>query len=373
MADKKVVISEPRLPQYRVRLFDLMREQLEREGVELRLLLGEETRDEAARGDSGHLDWAIKIPTTFFLGERLCWQPLGRYIKDADLVVVNHHNKLLYNHLLMVTSRNFRLAFWDHGRNMQSANPIGFKERFKRWTSTRVDWWFAYTCVTEEIVAARGFPRERITVLNNAIDTSELRRLAQEIGAEEVETLRSSLELSGKHVALYLGSLYPDKRLDFLVDAAQAVRERIDNFALLVIGDGVGREQMRAWAAARPWLHWVGAKRGRDKALYARLAEILVVPAQVGLVVVDSFVLGLPLITTDYPGHGPEFAYLEPGANGMITATDVREYADAVVNLLGDRAKLECLKAGCVRGASEYTIENMAQRFTSGILQALAS
>lgn len=373
MAGGKVVICEPRLAQYRVRLFELMREQLRQEGVTLSLLIGRETADEAARGDSGHLDWAVKVPTRFMFGERLCWQPLGRYIGGADLVVVNQHNKLLYNHLMMMMPRTFKLAFWDHGRNLQSANPGGLKERFKGWTTTQVDWWFAYTRMTADIVAGRGFPRERITVLNNAIDTSELRGFAQEIRLEEVEALRTSLGLSGKRVGLYLGALYPDKRLDFLVEAVRAVRSRLDDFALLVIGDGLDREQMRAWAKAYPWVCWVGAKRGRDKALHARLAEIILIPAQVGLVIVDSFVLGLPLITTDNPKHGPEIAYLAPGVNGLVTPSRIDAYADAIVSVFGDPERLQSLKAGCLESASEYTIENMADRFTSGILRALAA
>ncbi len=373
MAGRKVVICEPRLAQYRVRLFELMRAQLAREGVTLHLLLGRETADERARGDSGYLDWAVEVPTRFFLGERLCWQPLGRYVDGADLVVVNQHNKLLYNHLMMVAPRAFKLAFWDHGRNLQSANPGGLKERFKGWTTTRVDWWFAYTDMTADIVAGRGFPRARITVLNNAIDTSELDGFARAIRPEEVAALRAALGLEGKRVGIYLGSLYSDKRLDFLVEAANAVRGRLDDFALLVVGDGLDRAQMRAWAQAHPWLRWVGAQRGRDKALHARLAEIMLIPAQVGLVIVDSFVLALPLVTTDYPNHSPEFAYLAPGVNGLITPARVDAYADAIVGALGDPERLRALRAGCRASAREYTIENMADRFTAGILRALAA
>ena len=60
-------------------------------------------------------------------------------------------NKLIQNHLLLLGPRRFRLAFWGHGANLQSDNPHGLKERFKRWTTNRVDWWFAYTQMSADL------------------------------------------------------------------------------------------------------------------------------------------------------------------------------------------------------------------------------
>ena len=51
----------------------------------------------------------------------------------------------------------------------------------KRIWATRCDWWFAYTETSREIVETYGFPRQRITVFHNAIDTSEIRRLVAQV------------------------------------------------------------------------------------------------------------------------------------------------------------------------------------------------
>ncbi|MEW6591026.1 MAG: glycosyltransferase family 4 protein, partial [Pseudomonadota bacterium] len=298
-------------------------------------------------------------------------QPVGRYVAGADLVIVTQENKLLQNHLLMALPRRFKLAFWGHGANLQSGRPDGFKERFKRWTTNRVDWWFAYTQMSEGLVRAAGFPGDRITLLNNAVDTSELRRLRQSVTAEEVRALRTALGLSAGPVGVFVGSLYADKRLDFLFEAASAIRVQVPDFHLLIVGEGPERAKVEAWCAVHPWARWVGAKFGRDKVAHLAVAQIMMNPGLVGLGILDSFVCGVPMLTTDCGIHSPEIAYLENGVNGLMTSNDPQSYEGACVRLLQDPAELNRLRAGCEASASEYTVENMAQRFADGIERCL--
>ena len=85
-------------------------------------------------------------------------------------------------------------------------------------------------------------------------------------------------------------------------------------------------------------------------------------PGGVGLGVLDSFALELPLITTSVPCQGPEVDYLHDGVNGMVVqdAGSGREYADSIASLLHDSRALERLRIGCRESADSYSIENMA-------------
>ncbi|MFN3717088.1 MAG: hypothetical protein ACK4R8_10235, partial [Thiobacillus sp.] len=141
----KVCIVQRRLTHYREPLFSVLRDKLALQGIQLALLVGQGTPAEEKKHDTGDLAWAQPIPTHYWLGGRLCWQPMGTHLDGVDLLIVTQENKLLQNHLLMLKPRRFKLAFWGHGANLQSDNPRGLKERFKRWTTNRVDWWFAYT------------------------------------------------------------------------------------------------------------------------------------------------------------------------------------------------------------------------------------
>jgi glycosyltransferase involved in cell wall biosynthesis len=294
-------------------------------------------------------------------------------LRDVDLVIVNHQNKLLYNHWVLCAPRHFRVALWGHGRNMQTDAFGSLKERFKRWTISRADWYFAYTQISVDVVANTGFPLARITNLNNSIDTSGLRRDRESVTRDEIAVVKHDLGIAGKPVGVFIGSLFAEKRLQFLRAACQRIRQQVPEFQCLIIGDGPEREKIREWAAAHDWVQWVGARHGRDKALYLGCADVMLNPGMVGLGILDSFVLGVPMITTDCGIHSPEIAYLRSGENGLMTRDNVAEFAQAVCSLLGDPVTLGRMRRACVTSADEYPIENMADRFADGIFTALAA
>lgn len=371
--DKRVTIVQRRLTHYRVPLFELLRVQLATFGVHLDLLVGKGRPDEESKQDSADLPWAEHLPTRYMFGGRLCWLPIRTRLKGVDLVIVTHENAQLANHLLLLAPRKFRFAYWGHGANLQSGKPTGAKEQFKRWTAKRADWWFGYTRLSADLVEKTGFPTDRITTLNNAVDTSALKRDMESISGEEMATQRRLLGLAKGPVGIFVGSLYPEKRLEFLMDAADALRRVIPTFQLLIVGDGPLRVVIDGFCNSRPWCLAVGAKRGREKALCLALADIMLNPGLVGLGILDAFVSGVPLVTTDCGLHSPEIAYLSQGANGVMTANTLTAYVAELQRMLVDEPYRAELAAGCRVAAQRYTLEEMALNFTNGIQCALES
>ena len=368
---RRIVIVERQLLQYRVALYQRLRTLLARRGIELQLLIGDGTVAEKQKLNQTELDWTIHLPTRYLLREQICWQPFERYARQADLVIVMHENKLIYNLWLLSFGRPRRLAFWGHGRNMQSNMPFGWKERFKRWTVNKVDWWFAYTDGSAALVNAAGFPRSRTTVVENAVDTREMKRFCADVSAEQCRAARARMQIGRGPVGLYLGSLYQEKRIEFLLQAAHLIRQQIPRFELLIVGAGPESDKVEAAEKQYAWIHYLGPQQGRAKAECLVVADVMLNPGLVGLGVLDSFVSGTPMMTTDCGLHSPEISYLQSGYNGVITEDDVFLYADQVSTLLNDTAKLASLSAGALATASRYTIENMADRIYRGILDCL--
>ena len=366
-----VVIVQRRLTHYRVPLFEALRGALDERGLQLSLLVGRGTQAEDKKQDAGELSWAKPMATYYLAGGRLCWQPLAGQLGTPGLVVVTQENKLLQNHLLMLSPRRYKLAFWGHGANLQSDNPDGLKERFKRWTTNQVDWWFAYTQMSADLVAQAGYPGERVTVLNNAVDTSDLLRQRRSVTPEELRALRESLGFGAGPVGVFVGSLYADKRLDFLFSAAEAIRAHVPDFHLLIVGEGPERDKVQSWCGARPWARWVGPRFGREKVVHVALATAMLNPGLVGLGILDAFVCGVPMVTTDCGIHSPEISYLRHGVNGLMTEDRQDAFVGACVGLLRERSLSTSLREGCSRSASEYTVENMAQNFADGIVRCL--
>jgi glycosyltransferase involved in cell wall biosynthesis len=90
-------------------------------------------------------------------------------------------------------------------------------------------------------------------------------------------------------------------------------------------------------------------------------------PAAVGLASVDGFAAGLPAITSEGPGHGPEIGYLEDGVNGLLTVREVGAYADAVGRVLESPALARQLSEGAEATASAITQQAAIERFSQGI------
>lgn len=350
-----------------------MRAKLVQLNMQLDVLYGQPTNAELAKKDSADLSWGTVIQNHYFLDGRLCWQGILAKARGYDLVIVTQENKLLDNLLLLTLSRSFKLAFWGHGANLQSDNPNGWRERFKRWTTCRVDWWFAYTGMSVELVKRCGFSGARITNLENAVDTTELLQLKAGITAADTATLRQQHGLAGAKVGVFVGSLYDDKRLDFLFACALQIRQQCPTFQLLLIGNGPQRALVEDFCARHAgWCHYLGVQKGRDKMRYLSLADVMLNPGLVGLGILDSFVAGVPMMTTDCGLHSPEVDYLQNGVNGLMTANTEAAYVDAVLCALKDEAYCDRLKLGALASASRYTIENMADNFCLGIQRALA-
>jgi glycosyltransferase involved in cell wall biosynthesis len=351
---------------------------LSRSNVHYRLLYSGNALTEQAKADEAVPEWAEKIPVRYFgrSEHAILYQSVWSPVRGADLVIIGQHSKHLHTYLLIFCRwlrLSPRLAFFGHGRGYQATKPDGLAERFKRFWASRVDWWFAYTQSGADAVAASGFARDRITVFNNAIDTSAIRRALAEIDEPEREELRWRL-LGGSHnVGVYIGGIYRQKRIEFLIAAAVRIRSLVPDFQLLVIGGGEDAGLVNAAAAEHSWIHALGPKFGREKTLLASLGRVFLMPGLVGLAVLDAFAYGTPMVTTALPYHSPEIGYLRNGENGIIVSDpdDVDAYAVAVAEVLRDDALRERLNRAAAMDAQFYTIENMADRFAAGILKAL--
>lgn len=364
------------LTHYRVPFHEIVRDLLGRDGVRYRLIYGLPDSSEAAKGDLAQIDWAEQAHQTPLLGrEKLVWQHVVRRVWKDDLVVLGQENQLLVNYLFQ-SLRHFggpKLALFGHGRNFQARNPASQAERWKAYWATRCDWWFAYTEETRCHIEALGFPGDRITVFNNSVDTRALRDDLAAVDDATKIALRAQAGLQGKNIGVFVGGLYDEKRIKFLVAASDIVRARVPDFELLVIGGGVDLNMLLGLAAERPWIKAVGPQFGTRKAGMMSLAKLFLMPGLLGLAVLDAGVAGLPVVTTAYPWHSPEIAYLSDGENGLIVKDwlSEREYAEAVVSLLEDEAARTKMGETALVMVNGRTIEDMAARFAEGIKKAL--
>jgi glycosyltransferase involved in cell wall biosynthesis len=366
-----VAILQESVEDYRVRFFDILHQLLTERGVEMTLWVHD------AGIPAKYRDLAYVRPLQCMGKGRLQWAKLPSAVKMADLVIqpqqVRHLSFLVC--LLLRKSGRRKNAFWGHGQCFDPEFENRWSEKLKRWFSTRVNWWFAYNDLSARIVRDLGFPAGRITSVMNSTDTLDLRKKLDEVKAEGLETWRSRLGLGPGPVGVFTGRLYVNKRVDFTLAAALKIRKAIPTFEMIFIGDGEDRATVEAAVAKHPWIHYPGPKNNADKVPYWAVADVLLNPGVVGLVINDAMALGLPTITTDFPTHSPEIDYLIEDVNGIIARpwTEVQPFADATLQLLRDPQRLVAMKKASFESGNSYSAETMAANFAKGIEASLAS
>ncbi|MEO3693391.1 glycosyltransferase family 4 protein [Roseateles sp. DJS-2-20] len=367
-----MLVVQRRLTHYRVPFFERLRADMAAAGLELVLAHGDPTPEEVTKRDGGQLPWAHHLTTRYALGGRLCWQPFGALAAGAELTVITAENKLVYNLVEQFDAASRRVALWGHGANLQG-DATSLRERFKARLALRADWWLAYTEMSRGLVEGLGFPKDRITVLDNAVDMTELCEQFAAVTPAASAAARREMGLDGGPVALYLGSLYAEKRVDFLLESARQLRQRLPGFNLVVIGGGPELAVIQAAAQQEPWIKALGVRKGMEKVVAASVADVMLNPGLVGLNILDSFAGGLPMLTTDCGLHSPEIAYLESGRNGLMTANTLDAFVEASLSLLTQPERRAAMAAQARADALRYTLAHMSERFTEGVLGALAA
>lgn len=374
---RSVAFIYPPLFKYRVRFHEEVRRRLLAHNIEYRVLYCDPPPKLVLRNDTCDMPWATKTRAYRFNwnSREVIFQGAIAKLRGLDLIVMQQENRLLLNyfiHILRIFGTS-RIAYFGHGRNFQSRNPGGISERFKRFIATRVDWWFAYNDMSARLVAGFGFPPERITSVQNSVDISDLIKEIASVGPDELSSLRATLGLCGSNVGIFIGGLYKEKRVPFLIDAAILIRQRMPDFELIVVGGGDEADKAKALAKGLDFIHFMGPQHGRKKTLLALLSKVFLLPGAVGLAVLDAFAYGLPIITIAGTFHGPEMDYLTPGVNGIVVedASSTSAYADAVVGLLEDTVRQQEMAHAARDSSAQYSIDAMAENFVIGVLAAL--
>jgi glycosyltransferase involved in cell wall biosynthesis len=361
---------------FRAKFHEILRAQLALKNIEYRYIYDADDSNSSKR-DTTDISWA-KSAQQFKLkigNLTLKFHRIGRHLKNCDLLILQQENALIANYYWQIKSYlgGPKVAFFGHGKNFQSRNPNGLAERWKAFWSTKVHWWFAYTQRCANIVESNGFAKNRITVFNNSIDIQQIENERQALDYSKLDAMRKHQFYNSQNIAVYVGAIYADKRPEFLIAAALEIRKRVPDFQLIAIGSGPEAHIVEKAATEHAWIHAVGPKFGMEKTELVSLAKVWLMPGLVGLAVLDSFAYEVPMVTTNLSFHSPEIDYLDNGINGLIINNDssVDAYANEVSRLFENESLRQKLVEGCRLAKSKYSIEEMASRFATGVLEAL--
>ncbi len=365
------------VPQYRAPFYEGLRAELDRRGIDMRLIHGDPPASRKKRNDAKAIPWAEFAENRLWTvqGLELTAQPVLRSLRGADLVVLQQETGLLLNYPMMAWSRvgGPKVALWGHGHNFNPHEASGPAERVKAMVTKHADWLFAYTEQSAQVMRSIGVDPATITVVQNSTGIDDIRN-PDGPPSDDVAELVGRLRSEGATVAWIVSALDRWKRVPFLIEILDACAARVDGFAFVALGAGDQAELLVDAAKTRPWLYPLGARFGPDKAAIGELATFTIHPGLAGLHVIESFATETPMITADIDYHSHEIDYLDADNSVMLTANaSADDFAVAVERLASDPSALADLQAGCRKASARFTVEAMIDNFAGGIEAALAA
>jgi glycosyltransferase involved in cell wall biosynthesis len=215
---------------------------------------------------------------------------------------------------------------------------------------------------TREDLVARGFARERISVIHCGID----RRVYNRDGAAG-KTPTPSL--------LYVGRIKRYKCVDHAIRALALVRRRVADATLTIVGDGDGMPALRALAARLGLdgaVRFAGFVPTEEKLRLLRRAHVVVNPSVKegwGLTNVEANACGTVCVAADAPGLRDSVL---DGRTGLLYPHgDVEALAARVVRLLVEPGLRERLEAGALAWAESLTWERCGEE-TRALVERVA-
>jgi len=178
----------------------------------------------------------------------------------------------------------------------------------------------------------------------------------------EEETVRS-IDL------ILTGRLVPIKRMDVFLHAVRNLAERIPNVHATIVGDGKLREELERMATA------LGIERNitftghqNDVQAWLQRAKVFVLTSDsegLSLSMMEAMMSGLPAVVSDV---GDLADLVEDGVNGYLVPRRSPElFADRLVELLSDEAKLASFSQAARQSAMRYETQATIERW-NGIL-----
>ncbi len=370
---KVVRILHPWMPAYRAEFFRKLIQLGARDYIKYEVFAGPPPLDASDRGDNTEPgDFYSYTPTTEikFFNRSLVLHHLPQNWHKVDLVIAENAIRNLQVYKWILFSKPKSLAFWGHGKTYTKKNTP-FEEALKTKVVNRADWFFGYTELGVKSVIEKGFPKHQTTTVQNSTDSESITKSVLEIKADQVQEFKQNFGLDGDYVCVFIGALDKSKRLDFLVESAIKIQQAIPAFQLLVFGDGPERVSLLKSIDNIPFIKYSGRANTHLLALNSKISKLILMPGRVGLISVDSFALGLPIVSTDWGYHAPEYEYLKSGFNSVISNDNSDDFAKAVTSLLLNQQELEILKKNCLISSIDFSIEKMAENFHAGVLSAL--
>ena len=217
---------------------------------------------------------------------------------------------------------------------------------------------------------ARGVKADRMTPVPMGVDLEDMH--------PEAIAPADDPRLANRRVLVYLGTLVPPRRIEFLFDMLAQVRRQMPEALLVLVGDtddDVHRDWLKRQAekaGVAEHVIWTGWLPMREGWRYLKACEVGLSPLPRGFLfdissptkVLEYLAMGVPVVCNDSPDQQ---RVIEESTGGLCVPYSASEFADAVVKILKleNKARLEMSERGISYVAEHRDYGLLAGRLAS--------
>ncbi len=191
-------------------------------------------------------------------------------------------------------------------------------------------------------------------------------------GTKDRTSLREGLGFSPEtKVLLYVGRLEKEKNVDLIIKSLPIVRRKMDDCALVVIGDGTKRNELEELSKRvnGKTVRFMGSQPSNVVRDYMAAADVFCLASSFEsgpLVVLESLASGTPVVGTDV---GMVSKFLSGSSVGRIVQGNEEALAEGVVGLLGlERGEVSYK---CLKRAEDFSFKETFSK-TLGVYEVLS-
>ena len=278
--------------------------------------------------DSGRNFQAVK-----FRGIKI---PKFGYLPGIDFVRATRHADVLiapcssghkYINYIKLFAPKIKLIRWGigvrAGYNIRYDSPLGAEKLLD--VVKKSDAALFYSDYPKLKYEKMGVSQEKLFVANNTVVVNPI----------DEQATREKL--------LFVGSLYPQKRVDLLLEAYAAAYKKSRNIPdLIIVGDGSERKKLESLATTLHIMNKVAfvGQIEKEAELVPLFSSALacISPDQAGLSVLKAMGYGVPFVTLKTAITGGEIFNIKNGVNGVLLDS-IDELTDVILDVEKDRNK----------------------------------
>ena len=332
----------------------LLKRLSEYSGIEMTMLYG--TNPPVQAGDLGISIGNSNLPFRNFSapingirikGREILWFPKSIEIikkETFDVVIADYYTRLLSIWPMQSIQHRKKRGFilWGIGFHQY---PTPLIDKIRLIMVKRTDALLLYSDKEKKRYQRLGVPKEKCFVTQNTVDIEGIDAGVALCTTKKINECRKKVGSTEGPVLMHIGRLAKNKRIDLLIKVMPNLKTTWSKIQLVLIGEGPEKNELQRLAdelSISRHIHFLGSITDHKLlAPWVLSSDLIVAPAQIGLLAPMAHAYKRTLVISDVPEHrGPELQAFIPGTTGLeYRYQDLKSLERNIIKLLIDRKR----------------------------------